>query len=54
MHSSTWWEDIGDSDSTALGRYWDGWQELVARIQSHIDSNRAMTEARDRLRGERV
>jgi len=52
--SSTWWEDIGDAAQGGRGRYWEGWEELVARIQSHISSSRVMSESRAQLQAEPV
>ena len=52
--SSTWWEDLGDPTQRGHNRYWDGWDDLVARIDGHIASNRAMADARAQLRGEAV
>jgi plasmid stability protein len=47
--TSTWWEDIGDPTQRGRNRYWDGWDDLISRIDRHIDGNRAMAAARAQL-----
>ena len=48
---SMWWEEIWDRDMSARNTsYWTGWPSLVKQIHSAMDSVRATSDMRERIK----